>query len=335
MKFTRTKKLVFFNNKWWVGKTTIAYNTAVKFAEKWYKTVLIDLDPQCNMSRLALWESFNIDISHEDDHTIYGVLKGIIEWGSDINLKIWFQTIWENLSILPGSLHLSRFQDLLITAYNQATWWQEIGYFQTSAIQRYLWEKWLDEEIDIFIIDISPSLDLLNRIILLWTDYFITPLMPDAFSLQGIENLWITLENWKKNWQNTGKALAKNVANNKILQWEWLFIGYVINSYNQYRKQPIKSHQGWIDRIPQSIKEFISEKHCRNGLVEKSWKSSLMDLKDYWELPAEWQMKSKAIFNLVAWEDFPNVTGTRENLEISKVQFEELTENIITVLENY
>ena len=53
MKFIRTKKLVFINHKWWIWKTTIAYNTAVKFAEKGYKTVLVDLDPQCNLSRFS------------------------------------------------------------------------------------------------------------------------------------------------------------------------------------------------------------------------------------------------------------------------------------------
>ncbi|PJE74130.1 MAG: hypothetical protein COV02_00075 [Candidatus Terrybacteria bacterium CG10_big_fil_rev_8_21_14_0_10_41_10] len=54
MKFTRTKKLVYFNNKGGVGKTTLAYNTAVKFAEMGYKTVLVDLDPRCNLSRISL-----------------------------------------------------------------------------------------------------------------------------------------------------------------------------------------------------------------------------------------------------------------------------------------
>ena len=134
MKFVRTKRLAFLNNKWWVWKTTIAYNTAIKFAEKWYKTVLIDLDAQCNLSRLALWENFDKNLFSSEDNNIYWVLKWIIKWWGDINLNIWFQNLRENLSILSGSLKISGYQDLLITAYNQATWWQEIWYFQTSAI---------------------------------------------------------------------------------------------------------------------------------------------------------------------------------------------------------
>ena len=54
MKFLRSKKLVFCNHKGGVGKTTLAYNTAVKFAKHGYKTVLVDFDPQCNVSELAL-----------------------------------------------------------------------------------------------------------------------------------------------------------------------------------------------------------------------------------------------------------------------------------------
>ncbi len=335
MKFIRTKSLVFLNNKWWVWKTTIAFNTAIKFAKKWYKTVLVDLDPQCNLSRLALWENFDNNLFSWIDNNIYWVIKWLTKWWSDINLNINFQEIRDNLHILPWSLKISEYQNLLITAYNQATWWQEIWFFQTSAIYRFLKEKWLNEDIDIFIIDASPSLDLLNRIILLWVDYFITPLNPDAFSLQWIENLWNTLDDWKNNWKNSAKALAWNIPNNKVLNWEWLFIWYVINSYNQYKKQEIKSHREWIEKIPDSIKKYLSEKHCKNWLVEKSWKESLMNIKDFWELPTDWQVKQKAIFELTPWKDFPSVKWTNENLELANVQFEDFTDNIINILHKY
>lgn len=337
MKFIRSKRLVFLNNKWGVGKTTLAFNVAVKFAEKWYKTAIIDLDPQCNISRLALWEKFEDSLFSWSENNIYWVLKWIFTWWSDINLTIWFQEIRENLSILLWSLELSQYQDLLITAYNQATAGQEIWYFQTSAISRYLFEKWLKDEIDIFIIDVSPSLDLLNRIILLWADYFITPLMPDAFSLQWIGNLWKTLSSWKENRKNTAKTMAKarNISSEKVLDWEWLFIWYVINSYNQYNKRPISSHRDWIEKIPTSVKWYLSENHSKNWLVEKSWKESLENIKDYWELPTDWQRTWKAIFELNPWRDFKNVEWTMENLELAKAQFEKLTNKIIDILNKY
>ena len=71
-------------------------------------------------------------------------------------------------------------------------------------------EKGLSEQIDIFIIDTSPSLGLLNQMILLGADYFVVPMMPDAFSVQGIENLGVVYEKWKIQWRNSAKALAGN-----------------------------------------------------------------------------------------------------------------------------
>ena len=333
MKFTRSKKLVFLNNKWGVGKTTIAYNTAVKFAEQWYKTVLVDLDTQCNLSKLALWETFEQSLFSSEETNIFWVLKWIIEWGADINLQIKPIQIWENLSLLPGSLKLSRYENLLITAYNQAAAGEQIWYFQTSAISRYLTKLWLEDEIDLFIIDCSPNLGLLNRLILLWSDCFVVPLMPDAFSLQGVENLWITLEERKRNWKNTWKALASTIPNEQVLNWEGIFIGYIINSYNQYAQRPIKSHSERIEKIPQAVKKYISERHSKNWLVEKSWKEPLVHIKDYWELSADSHRVNKAIFDLIPWQDFQRVEGTMENWELSKEQFSQLYEKIREILE--
>lgn len=336
MKFTRTKKLVFFNNKWWVGKTTIAFNMAVKFAQQWYKTVLVDLDPQCNLSRLALWESFaeNLFTSHS---SIADVLKWIIEWWWDVDTTIRFQPIQNNLMILPGSLNLWLYEDLLSGAFSEAGSWQPLWYFNTSAIDRFLNKKWLDEDIDLYVIDASPSLWLLNRAILLWSDYFITPLMPDAFSLQWIQNLWTTLEKRKRSWKISAQVLAKEneIPNNRVLSGEWLFIWYIINSYNQYSNKPIKSHTDRMNRIPEEIKMYLSEKHCKNWLVEKSRKNSLVDVKDFWQLPTDAQNASKAIFDLIPWQDFQTVPWTLDNLELSKKQFQELFENMENILIQY
>jgi len=340
MKFTRTKKLVFTNNKGGVGKTTLAYNTAVKFAELGYKTVMVDLDPQCNLSRLSMGDLFEKNLFSDRQKTVYTVLEGVIKGGSDIDKSVEFEKVGNsgNLSILLGSLKLSEYENSLISSYGEAAQGVERGFFITSAVDRFLTGKGLNEEIDIFIIDTSPNLNLLNRVIFLGSDYFITPLMPDAFSVQGIENLGNTFEEWKDGWKKTAKVLAKDkgIAHNKVLDGEGLFIGYIINSYNQYSKKPIKRNEEWIAEIPVYIKKYLSEKHCRNGLVEKSWKKELALIKDYGQLSPLAQIKNKAIFNLdPSIDGFENVKGTQENLEQSKKEFNSLTENILKILEEY
>ncbi len=338
MKFPRSKKLLFANNKGGVGKTTLAYNTAVSFAKEGYKTVLIDLDPQCNLSRLALGDrNYTQNLFSSTYKDISDVLKGVVRGGADIDLTVPFIRVntVQNLLLLKGSVNLSQYENLLTTAYGQAASGQQLGYFQTSAIDRFLREKGLNEEVDIFVIDTSPSLGLLNQIIFLGSDYFAVPMMPDAFSVQGIENLGSMFEKWKQNWKITGKALSGSTESKFVLAGDGLFIGYIINSYNVYAKQPIKDHRHWIEEIPKKVKLFLSEKHGRNGLVEKSWSEPLAEIQDYGRIPAKCQEIGVAIFDLdpSLVEDIQ--IGTKENIEKSKEEFANLSRKILQILKEY
>ncbi len=341
MKFTRTKKLTFFNNKGGVGKSTLAYNCAVEFANKGYKTVLVDLDPQCNLTRLALGDEYYANtLFSYDSESIYSVLAGIIEGRSDIDESVKFEQCRQgsgNLSLIRGSIRLSEYEDLLVTAYNQAATGAQIGYRQTSAINRFLFTKGLDEQVDVFVIDTSPTMNLLNRVVLLGTDYFIVPMNPDAFSLQGIENLGIKLEEWKKNWKDTAKVMAKasEIESQLVLDGEGLFIGYILNSYNVYGKQPIKDHRKWIEQIPGKVKEYLSERHSRNGLVTATHQNSLHEIQDYGRIPAICQETGDAIFTIDPARVEANQLGTRENIEKAKEEFNELADNILNILHKY
>ena len=241
----------------------------------------------------------------------------------------------KSLYLLKGSINLSLFENNLVTAYGQAASGERIGYFQTSAIDRFLREKGLKEEIDVFVIDTSPSLSLLNRIIFLGSDYFIVPMMPDAFSVQGIENLGLVFEKWKENWKVTGKALAGDTESKYVLSGDGLFVGYIINSYNVYGKQPIKDHRKWMEDIPKKVKQFLSEKHGRNGLVESSWKEKLAIIQDYGRIPAKCQELGVAIFDLDPSLLDEIQIGTKDNIEKSKEEFKSLSEKILGILSAY
>ena len=338
MKFPRSKKIIFVNNKGGVGKTTLAFNCGVAFAEKGYKTVLVDLDPQCNLSRLALGEEYYLkNLFSGSEKTISDVLKGVVEGGSDIDLNVKFipAKASSSLFLLKGDINLSMYEGLLITAYGQAAAGQQIGYFQTSAIDRFLREKGMSDQVDIFIIDTSPSLGLLNQMILLGADYFVVPVMPDAFSVQGIENLGIIYERWKNNWRNSARALAGNTETKFVLQGDPLFIGYIVNSYNVYGERPIADHRAWMERIPEKVKEYLSQRHGRNGLVEASWRNPLQIIQDYGRIPAKCQELGIAIFNLDPSLVPDHHQGTKENIEKAKEEFSALSDNILKILRSY
>jgi hypothetical protein len=59
----------------------------------------------------------------------------------------------------------------------------------------------------------------------------------------------------------------------------------------------------------------------------------LQNIKDFGQLPAMAQYKNKAIFELS--EDEIREIGTRDNLELSKTEFDSLSNNILKVIEQY
>jgi len=339
MKFARPKKIVFCNNKGGVGKTTLAFHVGVELSRLGFKTTLIDLDPQCNLTLQTLGHTFYEDnLFSGQTKTIYDVLVAKLEGNGDINTSIKPTHVRDNLFILPGNIQLSLYENLLLSGYNDATAGNLRGYSDTSAIDRYLNEVGASEGIDVFVIDTSPSLGVLNRVIFLGAEYFVVPITPDSYSVQGIKNLGVVFEGWKKNWKNTAQAVAVagKTPTSHVLRGDSLFIGYIINSFNVYSKRVVRRQSDWLKKIPQEVKVFLSEKHGRNGLVEQSWKEPIGSMQDYGQLPAISMENNLAIqeFKIGKVQEL-NLKGTKELQEKAIKEISDLTNNIIKVFENY
>jgi len=334
---TRPKKLVFCNNKGGVGKTTLAFHVGVELARKGLKVALIDFDPQCNLTLQTLGHNFyDNSLFSESQKTVYDVLKPKLTGSGDIDNSVSLTHVRGNLYILPGDIRLSLYENLLINAFGEAAAGNPRGYSDTSALDRYLSNVGASNKIDVFIIDTSPSLGVLNRVIFLGAEYFVVPLTPDSYSLQGVQNLGSVFDDWKKHWKNTAQAVAGSTPANQVLKGDALFIGYIVNAFNVYAKRALKRQGDWLDKIPTAVKTSLSEKHGRNGLVEQSWKRPVGELQDMSQLTAISMENGLAIqeFEIGKIKEL-NLKGTKELHDKGIKAIDSLTDNIIGILAGY
>lgn len=160
------------NQKGGIGKTTTALNLSYALATKEdKKTLVIDLDPQMNLSN-----TFGIDC-YTQDKSIYDVLR---DKGLPLTSIIKTTKI-ENLSIIPSAIELSGAEIEFVRRINAA-----------ALLERSLSNS-LKEDYDFIIIDCPPSLGILTINALTASDYVIIPLQPETYALYGVELLLKTI----------------------------------------------------------------------------------------------------------------------------------------------
>lgn len=328
MNIRPTQKIVFINNKWWVWKTTLAYNVACKFADLWNKVLLVDADPQCNISLQAMWIMKYEDLWFFNENTIYHVFESLLLWTWDYK-KIKPTTIRNSLDILPWNLNFSDFDDLLTTSYWEVIWSSSAQRWFTivSAFQRYLNDISLSNNYNIVIIDASPSMTgSLNKTILMSSDFFITICNPDLFSKQWVINLWRKIKKRRDEQKNIINIAdrAWNIPSSNVPKWEHTFLWYVLNNYNVYWEEPISTHNDRLDDIKPEVYTYLCEL-SKNGLVNAS-QEILWMTQDYWKI--SWVAQKKNIPMYEVLESDLQAQWSIKVLEKCKSEIDFLTENI-------
>ena len=161
------KILVFANQKGGVGKTTSAVNIGAYIAVKGRRVLLIDFDPQGNLS-----SSVGADTSKGG---VYEVITEEIELQSAIQ-----STSVENLDVVPANINLTGATVELVDHENRE-------FFLKRSLDGF------NSGYDYILIDCPPSLGLLTLNGLVAAEHVLIPLQCEYLALEGLTRLLKTI----------------------------------------------------------------------------------------------------------------------------------------------
>jgi cellulose biosynthesis protein BcsQ len=216
----------------------------------------VDLDPQSNLSIMALDEERLEALWPDDDHpqTLHGAVAPLFGGTGDIR-SAHIEAIAGKLGLLVGDLALSRIEDDLSTEWPRCLEGRERAFRVTTAFWRVIREAAQRHAADLVLIDVGPNLGAINRAALVASSHVVVPVAPDLFSLQGLKNLGPTLRQWRQAWQ---QALPKAPATlGEMPEGQMAPVGFVLMQHAERLGRPTKAYAKWQARLPGAYREYV------------------------------------------------------------------------------
>jgi chromosome partitioning protein len=164
-----TRTIVLANQKGGVGKTTTALNLGAALAEHGRQVLLVDLDPQSNLTI-----GLGLD-PHAQEYTSYDVLHNPTR-SPDFAI----QRLSENLSIMPATLDMAAAELELAGQIGREL-------LLRDALQH------VASHYDFILIDSPPSLGLFTLNALVAADEVLIPVQLEIYALKGLAQLQKTI----------------------------------------------------------------------------------------------------------------------------------------------
>jgi len=165
------RTIAIMNQKGGVGKTTTTLNLGAALAETGRRVLLVDLDPQANLTR-----GLGVEVAALGQST-YDALTNP---KADINTVIQ-ATRWDHLDIAPSHIDLSGAEIEMVSMYGR-----EARLAQSLRNVRNVYQYVL--------IDCLPSLSLLTINAMTAADEIVVPMQAHPFALEGLGKLFEVFE---------------------------------------------------------------------------------------------------------------------------------------------
>lgn len=252
-------RILLFNHKGGVGKTTAAYNIGWKLTQRGHRVLLVDGDSQVNLTARALGDQFE-DYYDEQSPTrlnnIYDSIKPIFE-GRPTPIEAFDCPVAQNgtsLYVLPGHPDLSSLEGQISLA-QETRGTLSVTKNLPGALHKLITLEEEHHKIDYSIIDINPGLGALNQNFFMISNAFIVPTNPDPFSLMSLKTLGLEIKRWVA-WQETfGSAFSD--ATYPLPLDTTKFLGALHSRFNRHKSKAAARYHERISLIDNRIESEL------------------------------------------------------------------------------
>ncbi len=264
-------RIIFFNHKGGVSKTTTTFHLGWKLAERGHKVLLVDADPQCNLSGLIMQDEFEKYYTEENTkkkNLMDGVSSAFQGKPEPIKGFNCFNVVDnENLFLLPGHPNLTELEPSL--SFSQTT----NNAFATMQNLPGAFNALIDKccenhNIEYVLIDLNPGLSAINQNFFSISDLYIVPTNPDPFSLMAVKTLSEVLPRW----YTTSQQMRNTFANSSypFPSYDPKFGGVVIQRFNIRSGRPSAPYRDNMDEILEAVKIDLAPKLDKNSMLLNS-----------------------------------------------------------------
>ena len=353
-----------FNNKGGVGKSTICWNLGDALGRAGKKVLLVDFDPQCNLSIALLGEADFVQTLPQQNvpygTTIRAFLQRLIQGtgGEEVFLHSGQHTS-DYVRLVAGDFWLNVYADTLNVGNDLLA---GTGLARYVALRRLVQK--VEEQhgtFDYVLVDLPPSFGSLVRAAFYASDYFIVPCTSDNFSVYCISLIGQMVPAFINDWQS-GLVRFKQ-TNPQFQDFDLLgrpkFAGWVFNGFDTARerrtpeeiaadaplgeRQMMRADQTMHDRLTESIDQLIVDlsqkireyepvasnqiKHSRLGDIEDA--NVLIQNSLWLHVPLGQLMDHGQVVNL---QDRSNWRPNQlEQINLLRGKFDELALNVQTI----
>lgn len=323
------KQIAIFNHKGGVAKTTTTFHLAWMLAELGKRVMVVDCDPQCNLTGVFLGEFDGSDYPFESNDprkpkNIRDAVRPAFESRpypiTDVEL---FPTgLQDGLFLLPGHVGLAEYESQLAVSHelsNTLSALQNVPGALRFAIQTTAEAN----NIDLVLVDMSPSLGAINQNIFMTSDCFILPMAPDLFSSMALKSLARVLPKWGEWGKKASSNSILRSADYPFPKISPKYLGSVVQNFRKRARgdeeaKPTKAFQVWFNSLKETKRTELLKALTSAGMMldAEVYEASaakpdefLMEIASFDSLIATAQELGKPVFSIDLAED-TTFTGT-------------------------